>query len=321
MKSEKLDGNAILYPGDCLEVLDTLKENSIDSCVTDPPYHLVSIVKRFGSTTQQPAKAKKGKDSLGGAMKRLSRGFMGQQWDGGDIAFRAETWEKVLRVLKPGGFLLAFCGTRTYHRMVCAIEDAGFEVRDSLLWLYGAGFPKSLNISKAIDKQKGAKRKKVRHLNPRNPKVTGGGRDGVVGATRPWIEEAMKRGYHEKDGDESITKEAKQWDGWGTALKPAMELVVMARKPMTEKNTADNVLKWGVGGINIDACRIGESGGSGLIVEAKDELNEMNFPGWGFRKNVRDKSTRGRFPSNVLLDGSDQVVNMFPVVSKAVGKS
>jgi hypothetical protein len=121
------------------------------------------------------------------------------------------------------------------------------------------------------------------------------------------------------DITEPATKEAKQWDGWGTALKPAMELVVMARKPMTEKNTADNVLKWGVGGINIDACRIGESGGSGLIVEAKDELNEMNFPGWGFRKNVRDKSTRGRFPSNVLLDGSDQVVNMFPV-SKSSGR-
>jgi DNA modification methylase len=154
-----------LHPGDCLDVLKAMADASVDSCVTDPPYHLTSIVKRFGAPDAAPAK-----EGKTGAYARASRGFMGKQWDGGDIAFRTELWAEVLRVLKPGGHLLAFSGTRTYHRMTCAIEDAGFEIRDQIGWAYGSGFPKSHDVSKGIDKAAGAERQiigpnKFAHLN------------------------------------------------------------------------------------------------------------------------------------------------------------
>jgi DNA modification methylase len=139
--------------GDCLEKLKDLEDNSVDSIVTDPPYHLVSIVKRFGKEGSAPAK--EGKD---GSFKRLSGGFMGKTWDGVDengkgIAYNVDMWKECLRVLKPGGHLLAFGGTRTYHRMACAIEDAGFEVRDMIEWVYSTGFPKSLNVYKHLQKK------------------------------------------------------------------------------------------------------------------------------------------------------------------------
>ena len=133
-----------IYNIDCLEGLKKLDDNSIDSVVTDPPYNLSSIKKRFGKTNSAPAKF--GKD---GSFQRLSKGFMGKEWDN-EIAFNPEVWKEVYRVLKPGAFLLSFGGTRTYHRMACAIEDAGFEIRDQMQWIYGSGFPKSLNIGKAI---------------------------------------------------------------------------------------------------------------------------------------------------------------------------
>ena len=134
-----------IYQGDCLDVLPTLPDNSVDSIVTDPPYHLTSIVKRFGKENSAPAKF--GTD---GVFKRASTGFMGKTWDGGDIAFNVDMWKECLRVLKPGGHLLSFSGTRTYHRMAVAIEDAGFEVRNQLCWAFGSGFPKSLNIGRAL---------------------------------------------------------------------------------------------------------------------------------------------------------------------------
>jgi site-specific DNA-methyltransferase (adenine-specific) len=201
--------------GDCIEVLKTLEDNSVDSIVTDPPYHLTSIVKRFGKEGSAPAKF--GTD---GAFARASKGFMGKEWDGGDIAFRTDVWSECLRVLKPGGHLLSFGGSRTYHRMAVAIEDAGFEIRDQIMWVYASGFPKSHNIGKAIDKM---------------------------------------------DVDN-------EWEGWGTALKPAHEPICMARKPLSEKTIAENVLKHGTGGINIDDCRIGSD----------EEL--------------------GRFPANIIFD-------------------
>lgn len=143
---EFLDGRVVLHGGDCLEILATLPENSVDSVVCDPPYHLTSIVKRFGA--ENAAAVKPGKT---GAYARASAGFMGKTWDGGDIAFRVELWEHVYRVLKPGGHLVAFSGTRTYHRMAVAIEDAGFEIRDQLGFMYGSGFPKSHNISRNLN--------------------------------------------------------------------------------------------------------------------------------------------------------------------------
>ncbi|AXH68079.1 DNA methylase [Mycobacterium phage Target] len=171
--------NVDLRLGDCRDILTELEDASVDAILTDPPYELA---------------------------------FMGKKWDGSGIAFDVEMWEQCLRVLKPGGHLLAFGGSRTWHRLTVAIEDAGFEIRDSIAWLYGSGFPKSLDVSKAIDKAAGAER------------------------------------------------EVRQWQGWGTALKPAFEPIVVARKPLVG-TVAANVLEHGTGALNIDACRIGTAQG------------------------------------------------------------
>jgi site-specific DNA-methyltransferase (adenine-specific) len=250
-----LDGRIELLAGDCLDVLKTLPENSIDSCVTDPPYALVSIVKRFGKPDSAPCK-----EGKTGAYARASRGFMGKQWDTGERAFTEELWAEVLRVLKPGGHVLAFGGTRTVHRLTCAIEDAGFEIRDSLCWLYGVGFPKSHNLSGS-------------------------------------------------------------WEGWGTALKPGHEQIVLARKPLSEKSIAANVLRWRTGALNIDSCRI-----------PSDEMitNHSRGSEAAVSKGIYGDSTAqethqtagqalGRWPANLILDGSDEVIGAFPttVPSKA----
>lgn len=137
-----------LYNGKMQDVLDTLEENSIDSIVCDPPYHLTSIQERFGKENSKEAQY--GRD---GSFQRLSKGFMGQTWDGGDTAFQPDTWAHCYRVLKDGGYLLAFGGSRTFHRIACAIEDAGFEIRDCIMWIYGSGFPKSMNIGKSLTKE------------------------------------------------------------------------------------------------------------------------------------------------------------------------
>lgn len=225
-----LDGKVVLFKGDCLSVLASLPENSIDAVVCDPPYHLTSIVKRFGKTNvdgegTNEKRAKAGADG----MARLSRGFMGKTWDGGDIAFRAETWALVLRVLKPGGHLIAFSGTRTYHRMACAIEDAGFEVRDMIAWHYGSGFPKSHNVSKQIDKSAGAEREFLGFKPSDRPNRVGRQGGSLVGAETRATETAP------------ATDAAKQWDGWGTALKPSHEPVCFAQKPLTNQQLFDTI--------------------------------------------------------------------------------
>lgn len=228
-----------LHRGDCLDVLPSLAENSLSACITDPPYHLSEVphVKRGGFGGQRSEERKSAR-----------RGFMGKQWDGGDIAFRPELWAQVLRVLKPGAHLLAFSGTRTYHRMACAIEDAGFEIRDQIGWAYGSGFPKSHDVSKGIDRAAGAR------------KVIGSYRRGL--AMHPGNEGAdnWRDNYTgEVEITAPATPEAEQWKGWGTALKPAWEPIVLARKPISESSIAANVLKWGTGALNIDACRVGVS--------------------------------------------------------------
>ncbi len=208
-----LDGKVTLHAGDCLEVLATLPENSVDSCVCDPPYHLTSIVKRFakadGTKETYAAKSHSG---------YMSRGFMGKQWDGGDVAFRPETWAAVYRVLKPGAHLVAFGGTRTYHRMACAIEDAGFEIRDQLQWLYGSGFPKSHDVSKGIDKAAGVE------FSARPASGVG-----FMGPDGPGGYNVTKNQLSRKG---ESTNAAQIWEGWGTALKPACEPIVLARKPL-----------------------------------------------------------------------------------------
>ncbi len=201
-----------LYPGDCLDVLAALPDCSVDSVVTDPPYHLTSIVKRFGSENAAPAKAGKT-----GAYARASTGFMGKVWDGGDIAFRVELWAQVLRVLKPGGHLVAFSGTRTYHRMAMAIDDAGFEIRDQLQWLYGSGFPKSHNVSIGIDKAAGAIGARGKGFN-------------TAGESKTIISRPELRSDH-PDYKPYESTHGSEWQGWGTALKPAQESICFAQKP------------------------------------------------------------------------------------------
>lgn len=263
-----------ILQGDCLEVLKTLEDNSVDSIVTDPPYEL---------------------------------GFMGKKWDSTGIAYNVDLWKECLRVLKPGGHMLAFGGTRTYHRMTCAIEDAGFEIRDCIQWLYGSGFPKSHDISKAIDKRAGAEREVVgtyQHPDgkPRNIDNHKANKDARI-ADQEW---GMKQ-----SGFQPITapatSEAKQWDGWGTCLKPANEPIVLARKPLSEKTIAENVMKWGTGGINIDGCRIpsGENElkstvrGAGVHKTGNERLTGWNRDEYD---GTYTPNEAGRFPANVILD-------------------
>jgi DNA modification methylase len=310
------EGRVLLYGGECLSVVRALGANTADAVVTDPPYHLTAN-KNGGSG---PASLNE-RSPAGRA--RVTTGFMGKAWDGGDIAFRVDLWAELLRVLRPGGYVLAFGGTRTYHRMACAIEDAGFTIRDQLAWVYGSGFPKSLNVSKAIDETLGAKRTKVRvdAAKVRNPKATGGGRDGMEGGSRPWIERALEVGYHEKDGDEPVTDIARQWDGWGTALKPAWEPIVLAQKPLLDDNVAKNVLRWGNGALNVDGCRV-------PIVDAADAIDyALNCSGdhghsanrnrqMDFHMGGGHASARGRWPANIVHDGSDEVIAAFPADTK-----
>jgi site-specific DNA-methyltransferase (adenine-specific) len=258
--------------GDCLALLPTLEADSIDSCVTDPPYAIR---------------------------------FMGKGWDD-DVALRHETWETVFRVLKPGAYLLAFGGTRTFHRMACAIEDAGFEIRDTCAWLYASGFPKSLDVSKAIDKAAGATRTVIGMkqygegatygVQPAGSR-TGGGIMGEAAERGPSLETAP------------ATPEAAQWQGWGTALKPAFEPIIVARKPLGERTVAANVLQHGTGALNIDACRVplatGDITGRGQY-ESKGWKNTSGMTG-----SFTDDWKKGRFPANVLHDGSDEVEAAF----------
>ena len=316
---EFLKGRVKLYGADCLEVLAQLPENSIDSCVVDPPYHLTSIVKRFGSDGAAPAKsaAQRRFEKTGGADRkpgtdqygRLSRGFMGKVWDGGDIAFRPETWAAVMRVLKPGGHLVAFGAPKNSHRLTCAIEDAGFEIRDMIAWLFGSGFPKSHDVSKGIDRAAGAEReaistgKAVKRMIPGADQNKAGweknnGREYVPGVTTP------------------ATPAAQEWEGWGTALKPAIEPITLARKPLSEKTVAANVLRWRTGALNIDACRI-ESTDSQLaekyasVQKAGPRENSVYGNDSGDRAGAAPHRN-GRWPANVAHDNSDQVIKAFP---------
>ena len=291
-----------VHHGDSRNVLKGMSDASIDSVVCDPPYALVSIGKRFGKDGAAPTKTGKT-----GVYARVSSGFMGQKWDTGETAFDPAFWVEVLRVLKPGGHLLAFSGTRTYHRLACAVEDAGFEIRDMTAWLYWSGFPMSHDVSKGIDKALGAERAKVRvpASQVRNPKTAGGGKDGAKGAARPFIDAAIERGFHEAVSPEAVSPEAVSWSGWGTALKPALEPIVLARKPL-DGTVAGNVLQHGVGGLNIDGCR----------VEGKPRAwgNHTESEGYNLhkRETVAPPSEIGRWPANVITDGSDEVIAVFP---------
>ena len=262
-----------VYNMDCIEGMKLLPDNSIDSIVTDPPYEI---------------------------------GFMGKWWDSTGIANNVDMRKECLRVLKPWWHLLSFAATRTYHRMACAIEDAGFEVRDMIEWVYGSGFPKSLNIGKAVDKLQGNEREVVATKEQ-------------SGAKFKTVQEQMDNGGFNDPNrtDFKIDKGTSEWEGWGTALKPAHEPICMARKPLSEKTVAENVLKYGTGGINIDESRVGTEeklqpssstkmkfGGNAML-----ESKTMNDPDW-------IQNSNGRFPANLIHDGSDEVVSLFPNTNK-----
>jgi DNA modification methylase len=327
----ELDGVRVFH-GDCRDVLAVLPDNSVDSIVTDPPYEL---------------------------------GFMGKSWDASGIAYDSDVWGQCLRVLKPGGHLLAFGGTRTWHRLAVAVEDAGFEVRDSIAWMYGSGFPKSLDVSKAIDKGQGVNRDRQLQFTAwmRSTGITAEQINEATGTAmashylteksqpaiatadlfdklRPYlpeVPEAIERLVAERTGiewtaykqrevigqkawsnsanhfvpgenhkarvnlDETApaTLEAEKWQGWGTALKPAFEPIVVARKPLSG-TVAETVLEWGTGGLNIDGSRI--AGGERPLILSNNEKSANAF-GDGLNGSKHGGTfTQGRWPANVILD-------------------
>ena len=331
------DKNYKLYEGSMLDMLEHISPNSIDSIVTDPPYEL---------------------------------NFMNKGWDNSGIAFQKETWQKCYDVLKPGGYLLAFGGSRTFHRIACAIEDAGFEIRDTIMWLYGSGFPKSMDISKQIDKKGGnnyskqfakdlKKARESRNLTIKycddkycngstNWSWYEGRKDGcrvpdyntyleiikefpelekykelikeakreiighitrTKGIAIPACGETLDRSKYNYNITTATTDLAKRWNGWGTCLKPAYEPIIVARKPV-ENSIVDNVIKYGVGGINIDECRIGNEQikGGTMPKMSGGELGICNFKTIGADRIERD-DTFGRFPSNVILTYDDEDYN------------
>jgi DNA modification methylase len=285
-----------LEPGDCRYILTEYAATGeqFDSVVTDPPYHLTSVVKRFGGSAAKPPTL--------GVYGRSSSGFMGKNWDGGDIAFQPETWRAVYDVMKPGAYLLAFGGTRTWHRMAVAIEDAGFDIRDCVLWLYGTGFPKSHDTSKAIDQHLGAERPIIGTRAGLSTKQTRSAGTAVYGDYAGSL--GVVTG--------PATPEAAAWQGWGTALKPAWEPIIMARKPIPG-TIAANVLAHGVGAINIDASRVPYTGDSGSWGAGRSE-GSCWAPGSTGRASAPEgrRDAAGRWPANVIHDGSAEVLDSFP---------
>jgi site-specific DNA-methyltransferase (adenine-specific) len=243
--------NYKLHLGDCLDVLATLPDNSVDSIVTDPPYGL---------------------------------SFMGKKWDY-DVPSVA-IWEQCLRVLKPGGHLLAFAGTRTQHRMACRIEDAGFEIRDIIAWVYGSGFPKSLDVSKAIDKSNGHWRGKAGEIVSDNGAMSGGN-------------------YERTPKGDPITAAAVAWQGWGTALKPALEPITMARKPFSS-TVAANVMQYGTGAINVDGCRVGTETRLNQSAGNKNLEHRTTVTQVSSHNETDGRECVGRWPANIIHDGSNE---------------
>ena len=329
----------MLLKGNCLETLKTLDTASVDSIVTDPPYEL---------------------------------GFMGKSWDNSGIAYNQDLWAECLRVLKPGGHLLAFSGSRTYHRMVCAIEDSGFEIRDQIMWLYGSGFPKSLDVSKAIDKSTGENLQRrlrftewmrstgitAKQIDEATETKMGGhylsekSQPAIPTANLfdklryllPEVPEEIERLVAERTGIEwtayknrevvgkyktdmgglggerlgnsggeittASTDAAKQWQGWGTALKPAHEPIVVARKPLIG-TVANNVLTYGTGAINIDGSRVGTDEMTKTTSNGVKVSENRSMSGANFEREIIGTAT-GRWPANVIHDGSDEVLAGFP---------
>lgn len=271
MRKIQLAPTATLFHADCRDALRAMADCSVDAVVTDPPYEL---------------------------------NFMGKGWDNTGIANDPALWAEVFRVLKPGGHVAAFSASRTYHRMACAIEDAGFEIRDSLMWVYGTGFPKSQDVSKFIDKMAGAEREVIGQDRNFGKSKAADGKNAFGDYAGTW------------DITAPATPAAQEWEGWGTALKPAFEPIVLARKPLSEGTVAANVLRWRTGALNIDGCRVATTdhlGGGGYNTAGTSQKNLANAT--SFATKVMDREfvqPEGRWPANVVHDGSDEVVGAFP---------
>jgi len=261
-----------LYHGNNMEILPTLKAESIDAIITDPPYEL---------------------------------GFMNKKWDKSGIAYNVDMWRECLRVLKPGGYLLSFGGTRTYHRIACAIEDAGFVIHPMIAWIFGSGFPKATNLSKQFDKQEGV-------LQTQGQGFVTAGHDGRKAEMKQDLSYRSDYGYQYTPA----TPQAQQWDGWYyglQSLKPAIEPICMAQKPISEKRMTDNVLKHGTGAINIDECRV-EYQSKEDFKRAKggdSGSTKCNIFSANGKKQSEKITPQGRFPANVILDGSEEVLSEF----------
>lgn len=292
-----------LLVGDCVELLSALPGDSVDAVVTDPPYGLEFMGKEWDKLGAKTGDIRERWTGKTGRSIPSGRVCYGNFAEGGQAMQKwHQDWaEQVLRVLKPGAWALVFGGSRTYHRLACALEDAGFEIRDCVMWLYGSGFPKNLDVSKAIDKHLGAEREKVRTV------VNNGTFFGKMD-THPWIQEAVKRGFHEHAGPVPITAASAAWQGWGTALKPAYEPIIVARK-LLDGTVAENVLKWGVGGLNIGECRVGTEDRfnepAGNDGNSAASVASVNVTGYAGRPAV------GRWPANMVHDGSDEVLEAF----------
>lgn len=267
-----------LYNGNMLDMLEVIEPNTIDSIVCDPPYEL---------------------------------NFMGKGWDNSGIAFQPDTWKKCYEVLKPGGYLLAFGGSRTFHRIACAIEDAGFEIRDTICWMYGSGFPKSMSLGKVIEGKQvlgSANVKDIKKLKGKKEIVGGGWNANEVEQGKRKIE------YEQvKTEVEYTTELGKKWQGWGTALKPSFEPIIVARKPF-KGSLVDNVIEYGVGGINIDECRVETNGEQ---VDIHHTKGASMFNQGNYKEIDRFNSTQGRFPANTILTYDetdfDEVCGGFPI--------
>lgn len=376
-----------LFQGNMLDMLDVIEPETIDSIITDPPYGLTSITKRFGN--ENSAECQYGKD---GSFARLSRGFMGKEWDGSGIEYNVDAWRKCYEVLKPGGYLLAFGGSRTFHRIACAIEDAGFEIRDTIMWLYGSGFPKSMDISKQIDKKGGndyskqfakdlKEARESRNLTMKycDDKYCNGSTNWswyegrkygcrvpdyqtyleiikefpelekykelikeaereVIGKGKAVFKTASAafggKGWGTLCNDYDITIPstdlAKQWQGWGTALKPSFEPIIVARKPF-KGSLVDNVIEYGVGGINIDECRVGNTNADTYDLEkrqiskATGSDNDGHFLDQLHNQEAKHGVTeQGRFPANTILTYDetdfDEVCGGFPNTKSTYNK-
>jgi site-specific DNA-methyltransferase (adenine-specific) len=265
------------YLGDSRQIILTLPEASIDSVVTDAPYEI---------------------------------GFMGREWDKTGIAVNPEVWRACYQVLKPGGYLLSFAGARTYHRIACAIEDAGFEIRDQIMWIYGSGMPKNLNVSKSIEAKLlfgKTRTEDLRRMRMGEDYVPSGrGRKNYDHGNGSAMDAAPA------EFTPSIAQ-AKQWEGWGTALKPAHEPIVVARKPLVG-TVAENVMQYGTGAINIDGCRVNpgvavSGGGNNFDAWRSGEGRDDRPESHGKRSEGHNK---GRWPANIMHDGSDEVLSYFP---------